>query len=107
MTPASRVQAAISARAMRLWRGAIVIDMHNDLPTRIIDDRYDPDLRHRPGFGKERGSTDLPRLLDQILSQRPLLPRITRNRQHIVQQRNFGRHCRYCTRLFCLSPRQI
>jgi membrane dipeptidase len=54
----------VSDRAMRVYRDAHVIDMHNDLPTRILDDRYDPDVRHGAGFGADQGSTDLLRLLE-------------------------------------------
>ncbi|HEU4643102.1 MAG TPA: dipeptidase [Gemmatimonadaceae bacterium] len=45
---------------MRLWRDAIVIDMHDDMPSRMLDERYDADVRHAP----DEGHTDLPRLLD-------------------------------------------
>lgn len=45
---------------MRLYREAIVIDMHNDLPSKALDDGYDPDVRHTPA----EGHTDLPRLVD-------------------------------------------
>ncbi|MGI8496115.1 MAG: dipeptidase [Gemmatimonadaceae bacterium] len=54
----------VSARALALYRDAYVIDMHNDLPSRILDDRYDPDVRHGAGFGGQLGSTDLPRLIE-------------------------------------------
>jgi membrane dipeptidase len=40
------------ARALRVYREAIVIDTHNDMPSRILDDGYDPDVRHPPGFGR-------------------------------------------------------
>jgi membrane dipeptidase len=54
----------LSARATRLYAEAIVVDAHNDLPSRVLDDGYDPDVRHAPGFGPEQGHTDLPRLLE-------------------------------------------
>jgi membrane dipeptidase len=38
----------------------IVIDMHNDMPTKVLDDGYDPDVAHPPGDGTH---TDLPRLI--------------------------------------------
>jgi membrane dipeptidase len=53
----------VSARAADVYRRAIVIDMHNDLSSRILDDGYDPDVRHAPGFGRDLGETDLPRLV--------------------------------------------
>ena len=55
----------VSERAMRLFREAIVIDTHNDLPTQIIDERYNPDIRHPAGSrAPEEGHTDIPRLAD-------------------------------------------
>ena len=53
----------VSPRAMRLWREAIVVDTHNDMPTKVADERYDADVRHPVGFGPGKGSTDYPRLL--------------------------------------------
>lgn len=55
---------AVSERAARVYRDAIVIDMHNDLAHRMLEDGYDPNLRHEPGFGRDRGQTDLPRLVE-------------------------------------------
>ncbi|MDQ6887904.1 MAG: dipeptidase [Gemmatimonadota bacterium] len=56
--------AGVSRRALALYRAAYVVDMHNDLPSRILDDRYDPDVRHGAGFAGQLGSTDLPRLVE-------------------------------------------
>ena len=53
----------VSPRAMRLWREAIVVDTHNDMPTKVADERYDADVRNPVGFGPGKGSTDYPRLL--------------------------------------------
>jgi membrane dipeptidase len=53
----------VSPRAMRLYREAIVVDTHNDMPTKVADERYDPDVRNPIGFGPGFGSTDYPRLL--------------------------------------------
>ncbi|HEY7876597.1 MAG TPA: dipeptidase [Gemmatimonadaceae bacterium] len=50
----------MSERARRLYRDAIVIDTHNDLPTKMIDEGYDPDVRHP----SSQGHTDLPRLAE-------------------------------------------
>ena len=60
-TPASLVA---SERALRVYRDAIVIDTHNDMPSKMIDDGYNPDVRHTTGFQKDQGETDLPRLLE-------------------------------------------
>ncbi|HEU4722664.1 MAG TPA: dipeptidase [Gemmatimonadaceae bacterium] len=54
----------VTPRALRVYREAIVVDMHNDMPSRILDDGYDPDVRHAPGFGPREGHTDLPRLIE-------------------------------------------
>lgn len=55
----------VSERAMRLFREATVIDTHNDLPTQIIDERYNPDIRHPAGSNApEQGHTDIPRLIE-------------------------------------------
>jgi membrane dipeptidase len=53
----------VSAHAQRVYDDAIVIDAHNDLPSRMLDG-YDADVRHEPGFGQNRGETDFPRLLE-------------------------------------------
>jgi membrane dipeptidase len=52
----------LSDEARRIYRDAIVIDAHNDLPTRILDDGYDPDVLHAAGTAPHQGDTDLPRL---------------------------------------------
>jgi membrane dipeptidase len=38
----------------------IVIDMHNDMPSKVLDNHYDPDIAHPVGDGNH---TDLPRLI--------------------------------------------
>ncbi|HEX8724878.1 MAG TPA: membrane dipeptidase, partial [Gemmatimonadaceae bacterium] len=53
----------VSPRAAALYRRAVVIDMHNDMANRVLDDGYDPDVLHAPGYGSDRGETDLPRLV--------------------------------------------
>ena len=58
----------VSPRALRVYRDAFVIDTHNDMPSRILEDRYDPDVRHSPGFGPTEGHTDLPRLVESGLT---------------------------------------
>ena len=55
--------AGVSERAWRIYREAIVVDLHNDMPERVASG-YDPDVRHEPGFTGDRGQTDLPRLLE-------------------------------------------
>ena len=58
----------VSPRALRVYRDAFVIDTHNDMPSRILEDGYDPDVRHSPGFGPKEGHTDLPRLVESGLT---------------------------------------
>ncbi len=53
----------VSPRAMRVYREAFVVDAHNDMPTKVADEGYDPDIRNAIGFGPGKGSTDYPRLL--------------------------------------------
>jgi membrane dipeptidase len=55
---------SVSAEAQRIYRSAIVVDVHNDMPSKMIDDGYDPDVRHAPGFARTEGETDLPRLIE-------------------------------------------
>jgi len=64
MSPPSAALSALPPRAQRIWREAIVIDTHNDLPTKILDERYDPDVRH----AATEGHTDLPRLTESGLT---------------------------------------
>jgi membrane dipeptidase len=58
----------VSSRALRVYRDAVVIDTHNDMPSRILEDDYDPDVRHHAGFGRTEGHTDLPRLIESGLT---------------------------------------
>jgi membrane dipeptidase len=51
-----------------VYERAIVIDMHNDMPTKVLDDGYDPDVRHAAGVGPDLGHTDLPRLIESGLT---------------------------------------
>ena len=44
--------AGVSDRALRVYRDAIVIDMHNDMPSKVLDEAYDPDVRHTPAEGQ-------------------------------------------------------
>jgi membrane dipeptidase len=54
----------VSGRAMQVYRDAIVIDTHNDVPSKMIDDGYNADVRHSPGFAKDQGQSDLPRFME-------------------------------------------
>jgi membrane dipeptidase len=58
----------VSPRALRVYRDAYVIDTHNDMPSRILDDGYDPDVRHPAGFRPTEGNTDFPRLVESGLT---------------------------------------
>lgn len=54
----------VSAAALAVYEAAVVIDAHNDMPSKVLDNAYDPDVRHAPGFAAGQGHTDLPRLLE-------------------------------------------
>lgn len=54
---------SVAERARRIYGDAIVIDAHNDVVTKVLDDGYDLDARHAAGFGGDTGQTDLPRLI--------------------------------------------
>jgi len=54
----------VSTRAQRVHQEAIVIDMHNDMPSKMVADGYDPDARHTAGARVDQGHTDLPRLIE-------------------------------------------
>jgi membrane dipeptidase len=58
----------VSERAMRVYREAIVIDTHNDVPSKMIDDGYNADVRHSSGFAKDQGQSDLPRFMESGIS---------------------------------------
>ena len=54
----------VTPRALSIYHDAYVIDTHNDMPSKMLDDGYDPDIRHPAGFGAKEGNTDLPRLVE-------------------------------------------
>ncbi|MBA3673211.1 MAG: membrane dipeptidase, partial [Gemmatimonadaceae bacterium] len=59
----------VTARALRLYRDAIVIDTHNDMPSKMLDEGYDPAVLHPAGFADRiEGNTDIPRLMTSGLS---------------------------------------
>src|SRR5687768_5674864 len=58
----------VGERAARVYADAIVIDTHNDVPSKMIDDGYNADVRHTHGFAPTQGETDLPRLIESGLT---------------------------------------
>jgi len=54
----------ISSLAWKIYRSALVVDMHDDLPSRMLDDVYDPAMRHPAGFTSTEGHSDLPRFME-------------------------------------------
>jgi len=58
----------VSDRARRIYRDAIVIDTHNDLVTKVLDEGYDPRVRHTPA----QGHTDVPRLIESGITAQVL-----------------------------------
>jgi membrane dipeptidase len=59
---------SVGQRAARVYGEAIVIDTHNDVPSKMIDDGYNADIRHTAGFAPTQGETDLPRLIESGLT---------------------------------------
>ena len=59
--PGTPPPSGVSDRAMQIYRAAYVIDMHNDLPSKIADDSVDPDVRHPADM---KVQSDLPRLVE-------------------------------------------
>ena len=66
--PSSMNVPTVSRHAERLYRDAIVIDTHNDMPSKMLDEGYDADIRNPAGFGRGHGNTDLPRLMESGLT---------------------------------------
>jgi membrane dipeptidase len=62
--PSSMSVPVVSSRAAHVYRDAYVIDTHNDMPSKMLDDGYDADVRHPAGFGPGQGNTDFPRLVE-------------------------------------------
>lgn len=66
ITPVATIP-GVSERAARLYRDAIVIDAHNDIFTNVLDEGYDPDVRHPAGIAwltRGAGQSDLPRFIE-------------------------------------------
>lgn len=67
--PAPAAAPAVSEQARRIWREAITVDLHNDMPDKVATEKYDPDVRHPAGFRQGvEGHTDLPRLVESGLT---------------------------------------
>jgi membrane dipeptidase len=58
----------LSDEARRIYRDAIVIDAHNDLPSKMLDEAYDAGVRHSPGSAPDQGESDVPRLAESGLT---------------------------------------
>jgi membrane dipeptidase len=78
-------------RRSELYAQAIVIDMHNDMPTKVLDDGYDPDVRHAPGVGGALGHTDLPRLIESGITAVFLVAWVDATYTHATPDGSFGR----------------
>ena len=57
----AQVPSGVSDRAMQIYRASYVIDMHNDLPSKMADDSVDPDVRHPADM---KVQSDLPRFME-------------------------------------------
>jgi membrane dipeptidase len=49
----------ISVAAQDIYDRSLVVDMHNDMPTKVLDNEYNPDIAH----SSDVGHTDFPRLV--------------------------------------------
>lgn len=54
----------VTPGTMAVYREAFVIDVHDDMPSKVLDEAYDADVRNAPGFGVHQGHSDLPRLVE-------------------------------------------
>jgi membrane dipeptidase len=81
----------VSERAMRVYRDAIVVDMHNDMPTKMLDDGYDPACRHTPA----EGHTDLPRLIDSGITAQFLAAWVDAPYARATPDASYARAIRY------------
>jgi membrane dipeptidase len=77
-----------------LYARSIVIDMHNDMPTKVLDGGYDPDIRHPPGppeAGPTVGHTDLPRLIESGVTAVFLVAWVDATFTHATPDGSFAR----------------
>src|ERR1700736_5752919 len=87
--------AEVSPQAERIYRQSFVVDTHNDLPSKMLDDGYTPDVRHRPGFAKDEGETDLPRLFESGISAQFLSAFVDASYAHEVPDGSYRRVLAY------------
>jgi membrane dipeptidase len=76
---------------MAIYRDAIVIDTHNDMPTRVLDEGFDPDVRHTSADGH----TDLPRLIESGLTAQFMAAWVDAPYAQQVPDASFARALRY------------
>ena len=81
----------VSERAARVYREAIVVDAHNDMPTKVLDEGYDPDVRHAP----EEGHTDLPRLVESGITAQFLVGWVNASYAAAVPDQSYERATAY------------
>ena len=84
----------VADRAARVYRDAIVVDLHNDMPDRLADG-YDPDVRHEPGLGGGRGHTDLPRLIESGITAQFFAAWVDAPFARMVPDQSFARAMHY------------
>ncbi|HEX6816036.1 MAG TPA: dipeptidase [Gemmatimonadaceae bacterium] len=90
--------APISDRARELYRDAIVIDTHNDLVTKVLDEGYDARVRHTPA----QGHTDVPRLIESGITAQVLAAWVDAPYAQRGPGASFDRAVRYMDELHAL-----
>lgn len=81
----------ISERAGRVYRDAIVVDTHNDMFTRVLDEGYDADSRHSPS----EAQTDFPRLVESGITAQFMAAWVDAPYALARPDRSFARALRY------------
>ncbi|MBX6333542.1 MAG: dipeptidase [Gemmatimonadaceae bacterium] len=75
--------------------------MHNDMPTKMLDEGYDPDVRHTPA----EGHTDLPRLAESGITAQFLAAWVDAPYAATVPDSSFARAMRYIDAIHGLVSR--
>jgi len=86
---------------MRVYREAIVIDTHNDMFTRVLDEGFDPDVRHATGDGH----TDVPRLVESGITAQFMAAWVDAPYALSDPPRSFARAIRYIDAIHAMVER--
>jgi membrane dipeptidase len=94
-------QTDISEHASRVYRDAIVIDTHNDMFTRVLDEGFDPDVRHPAG----EGHTDVPRLVESGITAQFMVAWVDAPYALARPDESFARAVRYIDAIHAMVER--